>query len=119
MKTKTKKLIIYHNPSCSKSREACSLVKTKGLEFATVKYLEDPLGEEEIRDLLKKLGLKAEELVRKKEALYKEKYAEKVLSEKQWVSVLARHPVLIERPVIVYGNKAVIGRPTKNIEKLF
>ncbi len=116
MKTK---LIIYHNPKCSKSREACSLVKTEGREFEIREYLKNPLSEAEIIDLLKKLRMKAEELVRKKEPLYKDNYAGKKVSEKEWVSILARNPILIERPVIVLGNKAVIGRPTSTIEKLF
>ena len=89
MKTK---LIIYHNPKCSKSREACSLVDTHGRDYTIVEYLKNPLSENQIKDLLKKLGMKAEGLVRKKEALYKDKFAGKILTENQWISVLAKNP---------------------------
>ncbi|MCC6690636.1 MAG: arsenate reductase (glutaredoxin) [Bacteroidia bacterium] len=112
-------LIIYHNPRCSKSREACSIVDTKGLPTKIREYLVDPLTEKELKDLLKKLGMKAEEIVRKKEALFIKKYKNKKLSEAEWIKVLSKNPILIERPIIVKGNKAVVGRPPENINRLF
>lgn len=113
------KLIVYHNQRCSKSREACSLIATKGASFQVRAYLENPLSEKEIKALLKKLGMKAEEIVRKKEDLFKTKYKGKSLSESEWIKVLANNPILIERPIIEKGTKAVVGRPTENINKLF
>lgn len=113
------KLTIYHNPRCSKSREACSIIDTKGIPFELREYLANPLNEKEIKGLLKKLGLKAEEIVRKKEELYKTKYKSKKLSEAEWIKVLVKNPILIERPIIVKGDKAVIGRPSENINVLF
>ncbi|MBI2269392.1 MAG: arsenate reductase (glutaredoxin) [Bacteroidetes bacterium] len=112
------KLIIYHNPRCSISREACSIIDTKGIPFEIIEYLIAPLNEREIKVLLKKLGMKAEEIVRKKEDLYKTKYKNKKLSETEWVKVLTKNPVLIERPIIVKGDKAVIGRPPENVNSL-
>lgn len=111
-------LTIYHNPRCSKSREACSIIDTKGVPFEVREYLTKPLNEKEIKDLLKKLGMKAEEIIRKKEELYKTKYKNKKLSDAEWVKVLAKNPILIERPIIVKGDKAVIGRPPENINIL-
>ncbi len=113
------KLIVYHNQRCSKSREACSLIDTKGAPFEVREYLKNPLNEKEIKALLKKLGMKAEEIVRKKEDLFKIKYKNKVLSETEWIKVLANNPILIERPIIEKGENAVIGRPAENINKLF
>ncbi len=112
-------LTIYHNPKCSKSREVCTLIDTMGMDIEIVEYLKSPLNEKKIKELLKKLGMKAEEIVRKGEPLYKEKYKDKKLTETEWIKVLVKNPVLIERPIIVKGNKAVIGRPASTIEKLF
>lgn len=112
------KLTIYHNPRCSKSREACSIIDTKAAPFEIREYLTKPLSEKEIKDLLKKLGMKAEEIVRKNEDLYKKKYKDKKLGEMEWIKVLAKNPILIERPIIVKGDKAVIGRPPENINTL-
>lgn len=113
------KLIIYHNPRCSKSREACSIIDTKGLPFEVREYLIDPLNEKEIKDLLKKLGMKVEDIIRKKEELFKSKYKNKKLTEAEWIKVLSKNPILIERPIIVKEDKAVIGRPSENINLLF
>lgn len=113
------KLIVYHNQRCSKSRKACTLIDTKGALFHVREYLKNPLSEKEIKALLIKLGMKAEDIVRKKEDLFKTKYKDKVLSETEWVKILANNPILIERPIIEKGEKAVIGRPTENINKLF
>jgi arsenate reductase len=111
-------IIIYHNPRCSKSREACSLIDTNGVEAEIVEYLKTPLNEKQIKGLLKKLGMKAEAIVRKGEDLYKTKYKAKKLSEAEWVKILAENPILMERPIIVKGNNAVVGRPPENIKKL-
>lgn len=111
-------LKIYHNNRCSKSRDACSLLEKEGLEAEVIEYLKTPPTQKEIKDLLKKLGIKAEDLVRKGEPLYKEKFKNKKLTETQWIKVLSENPILIERPIIVNGNKAVIARPPEKMLEL-
>lgn len=115
---KKEKITVYHNTRCTKSREACSILESKGIDFDTVEYLKTPLNPEEIKALLKKLGLQAEELVRKKEPLFLEKFASKKYTEAQWLKILSANPILIERPILVKGNKAIIGRPVERIAEL-
>lgn len=112
------RFLIYHNTRCSKSREACSILESKGIEFETVEYLKTPLNQKQIKALLKLLGLKAEEIVRKSEPLYIENFADKKFTEAQWIKILAQNPILIERPIIVKGNKAIVGRPPEKVLKL-
>jgi arsenate reductase len=109
---------IYHNTRCSKSREACSILAENNIEAEVIEYLKTPPTENEIKELLQMLKMKAEDIVRKNEALYKEKYANKNLTEAQWVKVLSENPILIERPIIVKGKKAVIGRPPERVLEL-
>ncbi|HHJ49838.1 MAG TPA: arsenate reductase (glutaredoxin) [Phaeodactylibacter sp.] len=110
---------IYHNPRCSKSRQTLQLIKERGVEPEIVRYLDTPPTKEELRELLQKLGLKPEDIVRKKEALYKERYKGKTLSDEEWLEVLSQNPKLIERPIVVEGNKAVLGRPPERVLELF
>lgn len=109
---------IYHNARCSKSRNSYNLLKEKGLDFETVEYLKDPLSKQELKELIGKLGITAEELLRKGEADYKNNYKGKTLSEDQWIEAMVKHPKLIERPIVVKGDKAVIGRPIENVIQL-
>ncbi len=109
---------IYHNPRCMKSRETLQIVEKKAKNLEVIEYLKTPPTEKEIEALLKKLGMKAEEIVRKKEKIFLEKYKGKSLTEKQWIKALAENPILIERPIFVNGNKAVIGRPPENVKKI-
>lgn len=113
------KIIIYHNNRCTKSRCALEMIDKKTKEFLVIEYLKNPPSEKELKELLKKLGMKAEDIIRKKESLFKEKFEGKKFSESEWIKILTRNPILIERPIVVKGNKAVIGRPTENILKLF
>ena len=106
---------IYHNPRCSKSRAACELLAEQGISAEIVDYLKNPPSVDELRRQLGQLGMKPAELVRQGETVFKELYAGRALSDEEWLQVLAAHPILIERPMIVCGEKAVIGRP---IEKL-
>lgn len=115
---KKEKITVYHNTRCTKSREACSILGEKGIPFNIVEYLKTPLNAEEIKALLKKLNLKAEELVRKKEPLFLEKFASKKYTSAQWIKILSENPILIERPILVKGNKAIIGRPVERIAEL-
>lgn len=109
---------IYHNPRCSKSRSALQLLEDKGIEVEIVKYLEDTPSKRELKDLLKKLGVKAEEIVRKGENDYKENFKGKTLSEDEWIAAFITYPKLIERPIFVKGDKAVVGRPPENVLSL-
>ena len=94
------------------------LIKERGVEPEIVRYLDTPPTKEELRELLQKLGLKPEDIVRKKEALYKERYKGKTLSDEEWLEVLSQNPKLIERPIVVEGNKAVLGRPPERVLEL-
>ena len=106
---------IWHNPKCSKSREALKLLEAKGDDFTVVKYLEETPSRSEIEALLKKLGISARELMRTKEDLYKELGLAEVQDEAKLIDALAEHPRLIERPILVDGNRALIGRPVEKV----
>ena len=109
---------IYHNPRCSKSREALALLKENGIEPKVIQYLKDVPTRKELELLVMQLGIPASELVRRNEALYKEKYKGLNLNEHEWIRVMHENPQLIERPVVVKGHTAAIGRPTENVKDL-
>jgi arsenate reductase len=106
---------IWHNPKCSKSREALALLSDANVEMDVVKYLETAPSRDEIVDLLKKLGVNARELMRTKEELYKELGLAKIHEEEALIDALAKYPKLIERPILIQGNKAIIGRPVEKV----
>jgi arsenate reductase len=106
---------VYHNNRCGKSREAVQILEKSGKEFKVIKYLEYPPTFKEIQTLLKKLDYKPLDLVRTKESIWIEKFKSKKLSDQDVVNALAAYPILIERPIIVNGEKAIVARP---IEKL-
>lgn len=110
---------IYHNPRCSKSRETLALLEARGLQPLVIEYLKAPPSAAELSALLKKLGMKAEQLMRKGEDIYKEKFAGKTLSDEERIKAMAAHPVLIERPIVVRGDRAVLGRPPERVKELF
>lgn len=112
------KLTIYHNPRCSKSRESLSFLKEKKLDVQVIEYLKTPPTHSELQKILVQLNLKAEQLVRKGEAIYKEHYKGKKLSSEEWIEAMVKHPKLIERPIVIYGDKAVIGRPIEQVKQL-
>ncbi|MDH3648425.1 MAG: arsenate reductase (glutaredoxin) [Saprospiraceae bacterium] len=107
---------IYHNPRCRKSRETLNIIQNYGLDPEVVLYLETPPSRQEIKDVLKKLGIKASELVRREEKLFKEAYRNKEISEEEWIRILADNPKLIQRPIVIKGSKAIIGRPPEKVE---
>jgi arsenate reductase (glutaredoxin) len=109
---------IYHNPRCTKSRATLALLNERGIEPKVVEYLQTPPTAKELKAIVSKLGIKPEELVRKGEDVYKEKFAGKTLTDAQWIQALAANPILIERPIVVHGDQAVIGRPPENVEKI-
>ena len=110
---------IFHNPRCSKSRAAVELLESRELDFDMVKYLEKPPSEKELGKIVKMLGIKPEQLVRRGEKLFKElKLGDQELSDKQWIAILAANPTLIERPIVVHDGRAAIGRPLENIVEI-
>ncbi len=106
---------IYHNPRCSKSRNPLALLEEHGVTPDIVLYLETSPGEKEIRGLLAKLGIPAAQLVRRGEDAYKESGLGKDSSEAEIIAAMAAHPKLIERPIVVKGDRAVLGRPPENV----
>ena len=109
---------IYHNPRCKKSREGIKYLESKKINFEVIDYIKNNLSLEQIKNILKKLQLKPIELVRKSEAIWKEKYKGKDFTDDQLIEILSNEPKLIERPIIVSEKLAVIGRPAENIDKL-
>jgi len=118
MNTPSAAVVIYHNARCSKSRSACEIVAGQGIQATIVEYLKTPPTKEELRVLLEKLEMKPGELVRRGEDVFKEHYAGKTLDDEQWLDALVAHPILIERPIVVRGDKAVIGRPPERVVEL-
>ena len=109
---------IYHNPRCSKSRAACALIAESGVEAEVIDYLTTTPTRDELRVLLAKLGMRASEIVRRGEAVFKENYQGRELSDEQWLDALIAHSILIERPIVVCGDQAVIGRPPEKVLEL-
>ncbi len=109
---------MYHNPRCRKSRESLAFLKEKGIEPEIILYLKTPPTFDELKGVISKLGIEPLELVRKKEVLYKENFKGKDLSGDEWINLMVEYPNLIERPIVINGDKAVIGRPAENIEAL-
>ena len=114
-----KSVKIYHNPRCSKSRNALAFLEEKGVEAEVVKYLETPPSKEELKELLAMLGMSARELMRTKEDIYKELGLKDVNDENALIDAMVTNPKLIERPIVIKDNRAAIGRPLENIDRLF
>lgn len=107
---------IWHNPRCSKSRDSLKLLEEKGIEAEVVKYLVETPTKEELEEMLTMLGLNsARELMRTKEAIYKELNLKEESSEEALIIAMVDHPKLIERPIVIKGNKAAIGRPIQKV----
>lgn len=109
---------IYHNPRCSKSRSTLALLQERGISPAIELYLDSPLSAADIASLLEKLGMSAAQLVRSGEDVYKESGLGKESTEAEIIAAMAVHPRLIERPIVVKGKKAVLGRPPENVLEL-
>ncbi|MGB0166076.1 MAG: arsenate reductase (glutaredoxin) [Luteibaculum sp.] len=114
-----KKLTVYHNPRCAKSRAALSYLEEKGVEVEIVKYLDAKPTREEFKKVLAKLNMPAKDLVRTNEAYFKEKLKGLQLSEDEWIDTMLQNPKLIERPIVCAQTKAVVARPAEKIEELF
>lgn len=102
---------IYHNQMCSKSREGFQIIKESGKEFEVIDYIKNPFTIKELKSVLAKLKIKPAELIRKNEAVWKEKYKNKNLNDEELIEIMIQHPNLIERPIVINGSKAIIGRP--------
>ncbi len=109
---------IYHNPRCSKSRQGLELLENSGKEFEIVRYLEHIPTKDELITIIKKLQIQPIALVRKTEAIWKENYKGKELSDSEIIDAMIQNPKLIERPIVVNNTKAAIGRPLENIENI-
>ncbi|MDN5200028.1 arsenate reductase (glutaredoxin) [Fulvivirgaceae bacterium BMA10] len=112
-------LTIYHNPRCSKSRSTLQLIQENNQEVEIIEYLNQIPTKEDLRKILKKLKMDPAEIVRKGEAVYKENFKGKEFSNEEWLEILVDNPKLIERPIVVKGDKAVLGRPPENVKDLF
>ena len=106
---------IYHNNRCSKSRCGLDLLEQSDKPFEIIKYLDDNLTSKELKEIIKLLGIKPIDLVRKNEAIWKTDFKSKTLTDAEIIKAMAENPKLIERPIVINGNKAVIGRLTENI----
>lgn len=109
---------IFHNPRCRKSRETLQLIQESGELVEIVEYLETVPTEEELAEIIELLGIKPEQLLRRGEAIFKEQFKGKELTDKEWIKAMIQNPKLIERPIVIKGNKAVIGRPPENVKSL-
>ncbi|WP_316815332.1 arsenate reductase (glutaredoxin) [Pedobacter nyackensis] len=109
---------IYHNNRCSKSRCALTALEESGQEFEVINYLQTVPTAEELREIVDKLGVKPHELIRKNESIYIADYKGKELSDEEWIAAMVAYPILIERPILVSGDKAVIARPTEKINEI-
>lgn len=109
---------IYHNPRCQKSRETLALLENAGESPEIILYLDQVPTKKELKQILGMLKMPASELIRKSEAIYKSEFKGKTLTENQWIDAMITYPKLIERPIVVKGKKAVIGRPPTNVKDL-
>jgi arsenate reductase len=108
-------ITIYHNPRCSKSRAGVQYLEQLNMPFKTILYMEEQLSYQELEGIIRRLGIRPFELLRRNEPVWKEVYKDKNLTDSEIINLMVTNPQLIERPIVVNGNKAVIGRPTENI----
>ncbi len=110
---------IYHNPRCGKSRETLRLIEGHGIRPSVIEYLKTPPDAAELKRILKLLGIPARRLLRTKEKEYKAAgLDDHKLAEEKIIAAMARHPILIERPIVIAGNKAALGRPPEAVLKI-
>ena len=109
---------IYHNPRCSKSRQTLQLINDSGKKIEIIEYLIEPPTFEELKSIIEQLGITPEELLRKNESIFKEQFKGKPYSDDEWIQIMIEHPKLIERPIVMEGKKAVLGRPPENVREL-
>lgn len=107
---------VLYNNACSKSRAILEHLDENNVPFEIIDFVENPLSELELRTVLKKLNTDVDGLIRKNEALFKEKFAEKEFSEDEWINILVKNPSLIQRPILIKGSIAMIARPIENVK---
>ncbi len=108
-------LLVYHNGECSKSRGATEILQEKGIAFDTRYYLVDPLSAEELTALVKLLGVPAKELMRTTDAFFEEQFSDVEFDDEGWIELLVTYPELMQRPVVVNGDRAIIARPPEKV----
>lgn len=106
---------ILHNPRCRKSRETLDLIQKSGTYVKIIPYLDGILSKEELVEILEKLSLNPSQIIRKGESIFKERFKGENFSEDEWLDILVQNPKLIERPIVIIGDKAIIGRPPENV----
>ncbi len=109
---------IYHNPRCRKSRETLSLIREAGHEPEIVEYLQNPPSASELKELLKRMGKKPMEVIRKGEEVFKSNFKGKSYSDDEWISIMVENPKLIERPIVVKGDEVRLGRPPESVKEI-
>jgi arsenate reductase len=109
---------ILHNPRCAKSRAGLKFLQDRGIEPEIIKYLDNPPSAEEFKEILRKMEAKPVDVLRKNEAIYKEKFKGKEFTDDEWIEIMVNNPKLIERPIVINGDKAVLGRPAEKIEEV-
>ncbi len=109
---------IYHNSRCTKSRECLAFLEDSGKDYEVVKYLEDVPTFDELKAIVKKLGIKPIELVRRKEKIWIENFKNTKMSDDEIIQAMISNPILIERPLVINGDKAVIARPLENASSI-
>jgi arsenate reductase len=114
------KNIFYHNPRCRKSREGLQLVKGKNIEFEVVEYLKNPPTKQELNSILKSMRKSPLDVMRTQEKIFKELNLSKKdnRNDDEWIEIMVKNPILIERPILVYNNKAALGRPSEELLKI-
>ena len=108
-------IIVFHNSRCSKSRCALDFLSDKGADYSVVDYLKNIPTYKDLEEIISKLGIKPEALIRKGEEDFKANFKGEILSDSEWIEAMIKFPKLIERPIVIKGNKAIIGRPTERI----
>jgi len=108
----------FHNPRCTKSREGLAYLEEKGLKPEVILYQKEPLSPNDLEEIIDKLDIEAIELIRTKEAVWKEEFADKELDENELILAMIEYPQLMERPILINGDKAAIGRPKENFDSI-
>ena len=112
-------ITVYQEPTCTTCREVCAALKESGVDFETVDYYVDPIPKSKLKDLIKKMGISVQELLRKKEPIYKElKLDQEKLSEDEIIGLMVKHPDLIQRPIVEKGRKAILARPAERLKEI-
>ncbi len=113
------KITVYQKPTCTTCRQVYAALKESAVDFDAVNYYVDPISKSKLKELLKKMKISAEELLRKKEDIYKTlKLADKKLSDDELIDLMAKHPDLIQRPIVEKGNKAILARPAERLKEI-